>query len=51
VPVNSRIRLRLTLDEVSEVPGGMHMKQTVVTEIEGQEKPAMVAERLVRLYY
>jgi acyl dehydratase len=51
VPVNSRIRLRLTLDEVSEVPGGIHMKQTVVTEIEGQEKPGMVAERLVRLYY
>jgi acyl dehydratase len=51
VPVNSRIRVRLTLDEVSEVPGGIHMKQTMVTEIEGEEKPAMVAERLTRLYY
>jgi hypothetical protein len=36
---------------VSEVPGGLHLKQTMVTEIEGEEKPAMVAERLTRLYY
>lgn len=51
VPVGSRIRLRVRLDEVSEVPGGIHMKQTMTTEVEGQEKPAMVAERLSRLYY
>ena len=51
VPVGSRIRLRLRLDEASEVPGGIHIKQTVTTEVEGQEKPAMVAERLSRFYY
>lgn len=51
VPVGSRIRLRVTLDEVSEVPGGLHIKQTVTTEVEGEEKPAMVAERLSRFYY
>lgn len=51
VPVGSRIRLRITLDEVSEVPGGIHLKQTMTTEIEGEDKPAMVAERLTRLYY
>lgn len=51
VPVGSRIRLRVSLDEVSEVPGGIHMKQTMTTEVEGKEKPAMVAERLSRLYY
>lgn len=51
VPVDSRIRVRVTLDDVSEVPGGIHMKQTVITEIEGEDKPAMVAERLTRLYY
>ena len=51
VPVNSRIRIRVTLDEVSEVPGGLHLKQTMLTEIDGEEKPAMVAERLTRLYY
>jgi acyl dehydratase len=51
VPVDSKIRLRVTLDEVSEVSGGIQMKQTMTTEIEGQEKPAMVAERLTRLFY
>jgi acyl dehydratase len=51
VPVGSRIRVRVTLDHVQEVPGGLHLKQTVTTEIEGEEKPAMVAERLSRLYY
>jgi acyl dehydratase len=51
VPVGSRIRLRVTLDEVSEVPGGIHLKQSMTTEIEGEDKPAMVAERLTRLYY
>jgi acyl dehydratase len=51
VPVDSRIRVRVTLDEVSEVPGGIHIKQTITTEVEGQEKPAMIAERLSRFYY
>jgi acyl dehydratase len=51
VPVGSRIRLRVTLDEVSEVPGGLHLEQTMTTEIEGEDKPAMVAVRLTRLYY
>jgi acyl dehydratase len=51
VPVDSKIRVKVTLDEVSEVPGGIHIKQTLTTEIEGQEKPAMVAERLSRFYY
>ncbi len=51
VPVGSRIRLRVTLDDVSEVPGGLHVKQTVITEIEGEQKPAMVAEHLTRFYY
>ena len=51
VPVGSRIRVRVRLDEVSEVSGGLHLKQTFTTEIEGEEKPAMVAERLSRLYY
>jgi acyl dehydratase len=51
VPVGSRIRVRVRLDEVSAVPGGIHMKQTFTTEIEGEDKPALVAERLTRLYY
>ena len=51
VPVGSRIRVHVTLDEVGAVPGGIHIKQTFTTEIEGEDKPAMVAERLTRLYY
>ena len=51
VPVGSKIRAHVVLDEVSEVPGGLHMKQTFTIEIEGEDKPAMVAERLSRLYY
>lgn len=51
VPVGSRIRARLALDEVSEVPGGIHFNRTVTVEVEGNDKPAMVAESLVRLYY
>lgn len=51
VPVGSRIRVRVSLLEASEVPGGLHMKESYVTEVEGEDKPAMVAERLTRLYY
>lgn len=51
VPVGSRIRARVALDAVSEVPGGIQMNRTVTVEVEGQEKPAMVAATLVRLYY
>lgn len=51
VPVGSRIRVRVTLTAVEEVAGGIHVAQTMTTEIEGQDKPALVAERLTRFYY
>lgn len=51
VPVGSRIRQRVSLSGVEEVPGGIQISQTMTTEVEGQEKPAMVAERLSRFYY
>ena len=51
VPVGSRIRARYVLDDVTEVPGGLQLTRTVTIEVEGQEKPAMVAESLVRVYY
>ena len=51
VPVDSRIRARVAIAGVSEVPGGIQVNRTVTMEIEGQEKPAMVAETIVRLYY
>jgi hypothetical protein len=36
--------------EVTDVPGGKQMKLKVTLEVKGSEKPAMVAESLVRLY-
>jgi acyl dehydratase len=51
VPVGSRIRARLALDEVTEVAGYLQLKRTVTVEVEGSEKPAMVAQTIVRLYY
>lgn len=51
VPVGSRIRARVTLDSAEEVPGGIQLIQTMTTEVEGHDKPAMVAERVSRLYY
>ena len=51
VPVGSRIRAQVAITDVSEVAGGIQIKRTVTMEIEGEEKPAMVAETLVRLYY
>lgn len=51
VPVGSRIRVSVSLISVDEVPGGIQVSQAMTTEVEGQEKPAMVAERLTRFYY
>jgi acyl dehydratase len=51
VPVGSRIRARVKVDDVNEVPGGLQVNRTVTIEIEGTEKPALVAETIVRLYY
>ena len=51
VPVGSRVRARVAIAGVTEVSGGIQVNRTVTMEIEGQEKPAMVAETLVRLYY
>lgn len=45
-PVNSRVRGRLTLLEVEDKPPGVKYKVSIVFEIEGQEKPACVAEWL-----
>ncbi len=51
VPVGSRIRARSKLVSVDEIPGGVHLKSEVTMEIEGGEKPAMVAETLSRAYF
>ncbi len=48
VPVGGRIRARVTLDSVSDIPGGVQAQRTVTVELEGADKPACVAESLVR---
>jgi acyl dehydratase len=51
VPVGSRIRARISLASVSDVEGGIQVNRQVVVEVEGGEKPAMVAETVSRYYY
>ena len=50
VPSGSRVRTSTVLSEVAEVAGGLQLKSTVTIELENSEKPACVAETLVRLY-
>jgi acyl dehydratase len=51
VPVGSRIRARVGLVSVIDVEGGLQLNRQVTIEVEGTEKPAMVAETVSRLYY
>lgn len=51
VPVGSRIRAGVELGAVTEVSGGIQVNRVVTIEVEGQEKPAMVAETVSRYYY
>lgn len=47
VKVDSRVRLKVTLAEVTEKrPGQWLLKATATLEIEGQDKPAFIAEPL-----
>jgi acyl dehydratase len=51
VKVNSKVRLKVTLTDVTEKkPGQWLLKATATLEIEGQEKPAYIAESL-SLYF
>jgi acyl dehydratase len=51
VKVGSRVRARAVLTSVDERrPGQWLLKETVTVEIEGEQKPAMVAEALM-LYF
>jgi acyl dehydratase len=51
VMVNSRIRARSTLKEVQDVGGALQLVNEVTVEVEGQPKPACVAETVSRLYF
>jgi acyl dehydratase len=50
VPVGSRLRMRATIAEVSEVPGGAQVTTTQTVEREGGDKPVLVAQSVARFY-
>ncbi|MCZ4497954.1 MAG: putative enoyl-CoA hydratase 1 [Marmoricola sp.] len=49
VPVGARLRAHLSFVEVTDLPNGKQLIQKYVIEIEGQDKPAAVAETVVLL--
>ena len=49
VPVGSRVRATATMGEVTDVSAGKQATLKYVVEIEGQDKPACVAETVVLL--
>ncbi|GAB2655273.1 MaoC family dehydratase [Gordonia jinhuaensis] len=49
VPVGSRVRMRVTLVSADEVPGGLQVTTAQVLELEGSDKPVMVAESIARI--
>lgn len=50
VPVGSRLRASLVIDQVDEIRGGNQMLVTITIDIEGSEKPACVAVLVLRNY-
>jgi len=50
VPVGSCIRARLKLQSVEDFEGGHQIVWLATVDVEGSEKPALVAEWIVRLY-
>ena len=49
VKVGSRVRAKVAVGEVTEIPAGRQLTLRYVIEIEGQDKPACVAETVVLL--
>jgi acyl dehydratase len=51
VPAGSRIRTHFTLNSLKDVEGGVEIAWGVSVEVEGRDKPALVAEWLGRTYF
>ena len=51
VRAGARVRARCVLLKVEEVPGGLQMSEQYTVEIEGESKPACVAEAIMRAYF
>lgn len=50
VPVGSRLRARVRLDEARAITNGTQLKLDVTVEVDGSQKPACAVEFLLRLY-
>ena len=50
LPVGSRVRGSVELADVSDVEGGVQITTKVTVEVEGSERPALVAEWLTRQF-
>jgi acyl dehydratase len=48
--VGARFRGSATVTEVTQIEGGAHVKVAASVEVEGQDKPAVAAECLLRFY-
>ena len=51
VPAGSRVRGQFVLAQLEDIAGGLQLTFKVTLEIEGQERPACVAESVVRQYF
>ena len=51
VRVNSQVRGRFVLSKLEDISGGIQLTFNVLIEIEGLDKPACVAESVVRQYF
>ena len=50
MPVGDKVRMRMKLAKVEEIPGGAQITTELTFEREGGEKPVCVAESLTRVY-
>jgi acyl dehydratase len=50
VPVGSRVRATVKVADLDEAPGGGQMTLELTFEVEGGDKPACVAQTLMRVY-
>jgi acyl dehydratase len=50
LPVGSKVRMRMKLAKVEDVPGGAQITSELTFEREGEDKPVCVAESLSRVY-
>jgi acyl dehydratase len=47
----ARVRARVTLAGIEEVKGGVQVTEIYTAEVEGEDKPACVAEAIMRWYF